>query len=610
MAFNNSYSNTELFLQNEGILDKNENFETVYLGEDEIEKFMEKYLKENPGTEIETRYINHSPVEVTQDIEVRWLRPETPEIPPIIIKEVNVVDMNEPPPTIRIVQRAAKPFVDEEKKEPVIIREKPKLLPAIEPKIIFVKNEMQQKPVKETIKPITNGNSNNNREIKIEHVRSNSRLMKHETNNNNNNNMNNKISTRLEFDDQVKTDKKLLREIPHYSFEEHASIVDYEEEFEHRRSTVEESADEHFNNNNNNSRYHNRNSQINNNTNNNSNKNVFGPQRTLEEERQLKLYEEKLMQTLYEEYLLRLEREKIERKLQAEGVFDERIREKSMSQERLSQMRSSQHRLSASQSRMSSFHQQQQQQQLNNQDRMREEELKEQLFRERLLREQQLRDEEHRMQKIREQQLREEEIRQQRLKELRLKEQDQLFRSNSSNVNGGGGGGGGGSGCKSIVMMNSSIDRSPSETSTYKSIKFNKVTDENELRRYNQILSDPKALSIKNKAEADRIMSSFDVDVSNTLNDSITQQSITPPLPITINNNNNNTNNNTNNNNANNNNNNNTNIITTIHQPLSLPIMNKSMNQSIVQKIPTNNYIQSNDYHTIRQSANDMNSKV
>jgi len=608
MAFNNSYSNTELFLQNEGILDKNENFETVYLGEDEIEKFMEKYLKENPGTEIETRYINHSPVEVTQDIEVRWLRPETPEIPPIIIKEVNVVDMNEPPPTIRIVQRAAKPFVDEEKKEPVIIREKPKLLPAIEPKIIFVKNEMQQKPVKETIKPITNGNSNNNREIKIEHVRSNSRLMKHETNNNNNN-MNNKISTRLEFDDQVKTDKKLLREIPHYSFEEHASIVDYEEEFEHRRSTVEESADEHFNNNNNNSRYHNRNSQINNNTNNNSNKNVFGPQRTLEEERQLKLYEEKLMQTLYEEYLLRLEREKIERKLQAEGVFDERIREKSMSQERLSQMRSSQHRLSASQSRMSSFHQQQQQQ-LNNQDRMREEELKEQLFRERLLREQQLRDEEHRMQKIREQQLREEEIRQQRLKELRLKEQDQLFRSNSSNVNGGGGGGGGGSGCKSIVMMNSSIDRSPSETSTYKSIKFNKVTDENELRRYNQILSDPKALSIKNKAEADRIMSSFDVDVSNTLNDSITQQSITPPLPITINNNNN-TNNNTNNNNANNNNNNNnTNIITTIHQPLSLPIMNKSMNQSIVQKIPTNNYIQSNDYHTIRQSANDMNSKV
>ena len=591
MAFNNSYSNTELFLQNEGILDKNENFETVYLGEDEIEKFMEKYLKENPGTEIETRYINHSPVEVTQDIEVRWLRPETPEIPPIIIKEVNVVDMNEPPPTIRIVQRAAKSFVDEEKKEPVIIREKPKLLPAIEPKIIFVKNEMQQKPVKETIKPITNGNNNtnNNREIKIEHVRSNSRLMKHETNNNNNNiNMNNnKISTRLEFDDQVKTDKKLLREIPHYSFEEHASIVDYEEEFEHRRSTVEESADEHFNNSNNNSRYHNRNSQINNSTNNNSNKNVFGPQRTLEEERQLKLYEEKLMQTLYEEYLLRLEREKIERKLQAEGVFDERIREKSMSQERLSQMRSSQHRLSASQNRMSSFHQQQQQQ-LNNQDRMREEELKEQRFRERLLREQQLRDEE---------------IRQQRLKELRLKEQDQLFRSNSSNVNGGGGG------CKSIVMMNSSIDRSPSETSTYKSIKFNKVTDENELRRYNQILSDPKALSIKNKAEADRIMSSFDVDVSNTLNDSITQQSITPPLPITIHNNNiNNTNTNTNN--TNNTNNNNTNIITTIHQPLSLPIMNKSMNQSIVQKIPTNNYIQSNDYHTIRQSANDMNSKV
>lgn len=509
MAYN-SHSNTELFLQNEGILDKNEQFETVYLAEDEIEKFMEKYLKENPGTEIETRYINHSPIEVTQDIEVRWLRPETPEIPPIIIKEVDIVD-NEPPTTIRIVQKP-KPQM-EDKREPVIIREKPKLLPVVEPKIIYVKNE-NQKP-REQSKPT----AGNNREIKIEHVRSDSqtRLLKSDSTN-----LNNKIS-RLEFDDQVKTDKTLLREIPHYSFEEHASIVDYEEEFEHHRSTIEESADEQY-------RYRQK---------------VFGPQRTLEEERQLKLYEEKLMQTLYEEYLLRLEREKIERKLQAEGVFEERLREKSMSQERLSQLRMSQNRIS--QSRLSQQDQ-----------RIREEEIKEQLFRERLLREQQLREEEHRMQRIREQQLREEEIRQQRLKELRLKEQDQLFRSNSNNNT-------------KIVKSSNAIDRSPSETSTYKTIKFNKVTDENELRRYNQILSDPKALSIRNKAEADRIMSSFEVDVSHTLNSSQQQKQ---------------------------------------HQQQHQQQLQVNKSNNSIQKIPSSNYIQSNDYHTIRQSANDLNSKV
>lgn len=504
MAYN-SHSNTELFLQNEGILDKNEQFETVYLAEDEIEKFMEKYLKENPGTEIETRYINHSPVEVTQDIEVRWLRPETPEIPPIIIKEVDVVE-NEPPTTIRIVQKPKQQM--EEKREPVIIREKPKLLPVVEPKIIYVKNETpkHEAKVKEASKPTPAGA--NNREIKIEHVRSDSqtRLLKSDSSN-----ANNKIS-RLEFDDQVKTDKTLLREIPHYSFEEHASIVDYEEEFEHHRSTIEESAEEQY-------RYRQK---------------VFGPQRTLEEERQLKLYEEKLMQTLYEEYLLRLEREKIERKLQAEGVFEERLREKSMSQERLSQLRMSQNRMS--------------QTRLSQDQRIREEEIKEQLFRERLLREQQLREEEVRMQRIREQQIREEEIRQQRLKEQRLKEQDQIFRSNS-NTNG--------------KFLNT-IDRSPSETSTYKTIKFNKVTDENELRRYNQILSDPKALSIKNKAEAERIMSSFEVDLNNNLNNS---------------------------------------------QAHELQV-NKTINTTnSIQKLPSN-YIQSNDYHTIRQSSNDLNSKV
>ncbi len=51
MAYN-SHSNTELFLQNEGILDKNEQFETVYLAEDEIEKlkirdFIGKFFVKN-----------------------------------------------------------------------------------------------------------------------------------------------------------------------------------------------------------------------------------------------------------------------------------------------------------------------------------------------------------------------------------------------------------------------------------------------------------------------------------------------------------------------------------------------------------------------------------
>lgn len=38
-------------------------------------------------------------------------------------------------------------------------------------------------------------------------------------------------------------------------------------------------------------------------------------QRTYEDEHQLRIYEEKLKKTLYEEYLLRLERERLERKL-------------------------------------------------------------------------------------------------------------------------------------------------------------------------------------------------------------------------------------------------------------------------------------------------------
>lgn len=59
-------------------------------------------------------------------------------------------------------------------------------------------------------------------------------------------------------------------------------------------------------------------------------------QRTYEDEHQLRLYEEKLKKTLYEEYLLRLERERLERKLSKSGLLDERIRERSISQEGMS----------------------------------------------------------------------------------------------------------------------------------------------------------------------------------------------------------------------------------------------------------------------------------
>ncbi len=404
----NSNSKDESFLQNEGLLDKNEHFETVYLAEDEIEKFMEQYLKENPGIEVETRYLKRPPVEVKQNIEVRWLRPKTPELSPIIIKEVDVIEKI-PTKSIRIVQKP-KP---EEKKEPLIFREKPKPLPKFEPKIVYVKNRNSFTESNFEPSPLSKPNNdkhtstNGNREIKIEHVRSESqnRLLKKDNSFTNNSKSTSKIS-RLEFDEKIKTDKTFFREIP---------------QFENQSSTFRDPADEQYQ----------------------SRQKLYGSQRTIEEERQLKLYEEKLMQTLHEEYLLRLEREKNERKLQEEGVFEERLREKSMSQERLSQLRKSQNRLS--QSRLSLSAQQ---------GHLNREEIKGQLFRDTivLLREQQLREEEHLKQRILEQQLIEEKIRNQR-----LSKQDHL-RPDSINDN------------LINTLTSNEFDRSISETSTYKSV--------------------------------------------------------------------------------------------------------------------------------------------
>ncbi|CAF0719934.1 unnamed protein product [Brachionus calyciflorus] len=241
------------FLKSQGIIGPNEQFETLYLADDEIEKFMENYLKENPGTEIETRYINHPPVELTQNIEVRWLRPETPEIPPIIIKEVNTFEPELPP--IRIIEKRK-----EEKTEPLIIREKPPFIVIPDPKIAYVQNLVKKQEKKES--------QFEGKPIKIEHVKSESQ---------------NNLKTRLEF-------------------EEHASIIDYEEEY----------------------------GQVPDDT--------FRSKYRYEDEQELRLYEEKLKQTLYEEYLLRLERERLERKLSKSGLLEERLRERSISQERMSQM--------------------------------------------------------------------------------------------------------------------------------------------------------------------------------------------------------------------------------------------------------------------------------
>jgi len=66
-------------LKREGIIENDENVETVYLTEEETNRFMEKYMLENPDVEVETRYLKpaESVVQV-QEIQVRWLLPDEP----------------------------------------------------------------------------------------------------------------------------------------------------------------------------------------------------------------------------------------------------------------------------------------------------------------------------------------------------------------------------------------------------------------------------------------------------------------------------------------------------------------------------------------------------
>ncbi len=166
--------NRELYVK-EGILQEGEDFETIYLEEDEIQKYLEQYMRENPGTEVETRYINREPVSLPQNIEVRWLRPITPEIPPIVIQEVNVIEKEERP--IKIVQKPPK-----QTDEPIIFREKPVPFLIPEPKTIYVPNLVKRDEKEENLK-----------EIKIEHVRSNSQS---------------NFNSRLVYDDQVSRSEK------------------------------------------------------------------------------------------------------------------------------------------------------------------------------------------------------------------------------------------------------------------------------------------------------------------------------------------------------------------------------------------------------------------
>jgi hypothetical protein len=108
----------------ESVKQETEDCETIYLKDDEIDKFMEDYLKRNPNTEVEVRYLNSPPkeIEYTQEIQVKWLRPETPntELPPIIIREVSEEEVQVQKP-LKIIEQSS----NNETCEPLVIRETP-----------------------------------------------------------------------------------------------------------------------------------------------------------------------------------------------------------------------------------------------------------------------------------------------------------------------------------------------------------------------------------------------------------------------------------------------------------------------------------------------------
>jgi hypothetical protein len=338
---------TESILKKEGIISNNEHFETIYLNEDEIEKFMENYLLENPDTEIETRFVNHPPVELLQNVEVKWLRPETPEIPPIIIKEVDVLSQKVGS-TIKIVETVQENF-NNQQIEPLIIRERPPFIIIPEQKIAYVQN-ITKKDIKVA-----------ESDTKVENICSDSLISLNQHKNKN------------WPSDYGKN---------YFSLQEPASLGDYEE-----------LDDEDFK-----FRY-----------------------RSLNEEDNLRYYEEKLKKTLYDEYLIKLEKQKLEEKLTRSGVLGERMRERSES--RLSQI---------------------------SYNRILEKDMEEKL-----------------------------EI--EKETNVQKKSDHSSYYRNFNNI----------------------------DTSTYRSIKFAKVTDEREIKRLNAILNNPNSLTLKKKSDADCIAKSL-----------------------------------------------------------------------------------------------------
>lgn len=136
---------------NNSFMSKYDGMNEVYLNDEEIDKFMENYLRENPDVEIETRYLRRSPVEFVQEYQVRWLQPETPDIPPIVIKAEEYEPENEQPP-IRIIEKRREENNAEstESTEPVVYREQPPHMRIVEPKLIIINNT--PKPEKRKLK--------------------------------------------------------------------------------------------------------------------------------------------------------------------------------------------------------------------------------------------------------------------------------------------------------------------------------------------------------------------------------------------------------------------------------------------------------------------------
>jgi hypothetical protein len=152
--YQNNYLENQLYYNNNGnnsFMSKFDGMNEVYLNEEEIDKFMENYLRENPDVEIETRYLRRTPVEFVQEYQVRWLQPETPDIPPIIIQaEQNEIQDEQPP--IRIIEkrRDTNDNVGYKSTEPVVYREQPPHMRIVEPKVIIINNT--PKPDKRKLK--------------------------------------------------------------------------------------------------------------------------------------------------------------------------------------------------------------------------------------------------------------------------------------------------------------------------------------------------------------------------------------------------------------------------------------------------------------------------